>query len=178
MTVPSPASRLIGRQRISRSAAGLSLVELMIVILIVSILFVAAIPAYQRIQRKARASALVNDFRVFGAVFQSYAHEKGAWPLDTPPGVLPIGLTADDLQIDAWSKTTPMGGQWNWELNTSQPFGPGGSAVEVRAALVISDANIDADLMQEIDDALDDGDPNTGNFRHGFLDAPTLIIEP
>jgi prepilin-type N-terminal cleavage/methylation domain-containing protein len=172
MTVPFPASRLIGRQRIPRSAAGLSLVELMIVILIISILFVAAVPAYQRIQRKARASALANDFRVFGAVFQSYAHEKGAWPAETPAGVVPTGITADDLQIDVWTKATPMGGQWDWELNSTQPFG------NVHAALTITGATIDADLMQEIDDAIDDGDLDTGNFRRGYLDCPILIIEP
>ena len=177
MTVLSPASRLIGRQRIPRSAAGLSLVELMIVILIISILFVAAVSAYQRIQRKARAAALVNDFRVFGAVFQSYAHEKGTWPAEAGPGVVPTGITEQDIQLDVWTKVTPMGGQWDWELDQVHPGGtsPGG---RWHAALAITGATIDADLMQEIDDALDDGDLDTGNFRKGTLDCPILIIEP
>ncbi|MEJ1972721.1 MAG: type II secretion system protein [Lacunisphaera sp.] len=178
MTVPPPASRLIGRQRIPRSTAGLSLVELMIVVLIISVLFLAAIPAYQRIQRKARAAALVNDFRVFGAVFQAYAHEKGTWPVETPPGVLPPpGFTGEDIQTDAWTKPTPMGGQWDWEYNQHHPGGtsPDGTW---HAALAITGANVDAELMQEIDDSLDDGDLETGNFRRGTLDCPILIIEP
>jgi len=176
MTVPPPASRLLGRQRIPRSAAGLSLVELMIVILIISILFVAAVPVYQRIQRKARAAALVNDFRVFGAVFQSYAHEKGAWPVDTAPGVVPPGITANDLQIDVWTRPTPMGGLWTWQINAVHPGGPNGG--KWHAVLAITGANIDADLMLEIDDALDDGDIDAGNFRRGTLDDPIYIIEP
>jgi prepilin-type N-terminal cleavage/methylation domain-containing protein len=177
MTVPSPASRLPGRQRIPRSAAGLTLVELMIVILIISILFVAAVPAYQRIQRKARAAALANDFRVFGTVFQAYAHEKGTWPAEAAAGVVPAGITAQDLQIAVWTNQTPMGGQWDWELDQVHPGGtsPGG---RWHAALAITGSNVDADLMQEIDDALDDGDLNTGNFRKGTLDCPILIIEP
>ena len=98
MTPVQRASRLIGPQSIPRSKAGvMSLVELMVVVLIISMLFLAAVPAYQRIQRKARASAIANDFRVFGAVFQAYAHEKGAWPPEAASGVVPTGLTAADL---------------------------------------------------------------------------------
>ena len=182
MIASSPPSRLVGRQRIPRSAAGLSLVELMIVVLIISVLFLAAVPAYQRIQRKARASALVNDFRVFGAVFQSYAHEKGTWPPETPAGVVPTGLTSEDLRTDTWAKATPMGGKFDWEYNQVHPGGtsPGG---RWRAAIAISSTSdaplsLDADLMQEIDEALDDGDLDTGNFRRGFGDCPLLIIEP
>jgi len=182
MTVPPLARRLIGAQRIPRSAAGLTMVELMIVILIISVLFLAAIPAYQRIQRKARAAAITNDFRVFGAVFQAYAHEKGSWPDETAAGVLPPGISAEEIQSATWSKTTPMGGQFDWEFNQTHPGGtsPG---TRWRAAIAISGTSaspltVDADLMQEIDEALDDGDLETGNFRKGTFDCPILIIEP
>ncbi len=184
MIVPSPARRLIGAQRIPRSASGLSMVELMIVILIISLLFMAAIPAYQRIQRKARAAAVTNDFRVFGAVFQAYAHERGSWPAETASGVLPTGLTSDEIQTSTWGKATPMGGKFDWEFNQTHPGGtsPGG---RWRAAIAITapaDGSaplvVDAALMQEIDESLDDGDLETGNFRKGFGDCPILIIEP
>jgi len=182
MTVPPRASRLLGRQSLPRSSAGMSLVELMIVVLIISMLFLAAVPAYQRIQRKARAAALANDFRVFGTVFQTYAHEKGRWPDETPAGVVPAGITSEDIQINAWTKPTAMGGQFDWEYNQQHPGGtsPGG---RWHAALAITGTSaaplaIDADLMQEIDEALDDGDLETGNFRQGFGDCPLLIIEP
>ena len=182
MTVPPPARRLLGAQRIPRSAAGLSMVELMIVVLIISMLFLAAIPAYQRIQRKARAAALTNDFRVFGAVFQSYAHEKGSWPVETAAGVLPPGIAAGEMQSATWTKITPMGGRFDWEYNQTHPGGTSAGG-RWRAAIAItgtSDAPLSADayLMQEIDEALDDGDLETGNFRKGFGDCPLLIIEP
>lgn len=158
------------------------MVELMIVILIISLLFMAAIPAYQRIQRKARAAAITNDFRVFGAVFQAYAHEKGSWPGETAAGVLPPGISTEELQTAAWSKPTPMGGQFDWEYNAVHPGGtsPGG---RWHAAIAITGTtaaplSVDAALMVEIDEALDDGDLETGNFRKGFGDCPILIIEP
>lgn len=176
-------NRLIGRQRLPRSASGvMSLVELMTVVLIISILFLTVVPTYQRIQRKARASAIVNDFRVFGAVFQAYAHEKGSWPAESGAGVIPTGITSADLQADVWNRATPMGGRFDWEYNQVHPGGtsPGG---RWRAALAINGTSespllVDADLMGDIDDMLDDGNLDTGNFRKGFGDCPLLIIEP
>jgi len=182
MIVLPRTCRQIGRQRLPRSTAGLSLVELMIVVLIISLLFLAAVPAYQRIQRRARAAALTNDFRVFGTVFQTYAHEKGTWPIETAPGIVPPGITDKDLQLNAWTKPTAIGGLFDWENNQAHPGGtsPGG---RWRAALAITGTTsapmvIDADIMREIDEALDDGDLETGNFRKGFGDCPILIIEP
>lgn len=183
MTALKRPSRLIGRQRLPRSASGVvSLVELMTVVLIISILFMMAVPTYQRIQRKARATAIINDFRVFGAVFQAYAHERGTWPAEAAAGVVPTGVTAQDLQLDTWTKPTPIGGKFDWEYDQAHPGGtsPGG---HWRAALTInatgdSSLLVDADLYEMIDEALDDGNLTSGNFRLGFGDCPLFILEP
>jgi prepilin-type N-terminal cleavage/methylation domain-containing protein len=183
MSELSRLSRLPGRQRFPRRAIrAFSLVELMVAILIISMLFMMGVPTYQRIQRKARAAAVGNDFRVFGAAFQAYAHEKGSWPAEALPGVVPVGFSSNDIQTTVWSNKTPMGGKFDWEYNQTHPGGtsPGG---KWRAAVAITgtaDAPliIDADLMQEIDETLDDGDLDSGNFRKGFGDCPLLIIEP
>jgi len=183
MRVSATPRRLLGRQRFPRPGTrAFSLVELMIAVLIISMFFVMAVPAYQRIQRKARAASVANDFRVFGAAFQAYAHEKGSWPAEAAAGVVPTGITSQDIPTVVWSSPTPMGGKFDWENNQVHPGGtsPGG---KWRAAIAITgtaDAPliIDADLMQEIDEALDDGDLTTGNFRTGFGDCPLLIIEP
>jgi type II secretory pathway pseudopilin PulG len=183
MPASHPSSRLIGRQRLPRSAAGvISMVELLTVVLIISVLFLMGVPTYQQIQRKARATAIVNDFRVFGAVFQAYAHERGSWPAEVAPGVVPTGLTAEDIATDVWTRTTPIGGKFDWEFNQAHPGGtsPGG---KWRAALAINstaDSNLvmDADLYELVDEALDDGNLATGNFRLGFGDCPLFILEP
>jgi len=183
MSVPLRPSRMIGRQRRPRAGCrAFSIVELMVAVLIISLLFAMAVPTYQRIQRKARATTVVNDFRVFGAAFQAYAHEKGSWPAEASTGVLPAGVSKQDIPTEVWSRPTPMGGKFDWEYNQAHPGGtsPGG---KWRAALAIngtSDAPliIDADLMEEIDEALDDGNLDTGNFRKGFGDCPLFILEP
>lgn len=178
---PRP-SRLTGRPRSLRATDGFSLVELMIAVLIISLLFFMAVPTYQRIQRKARATTVVNDFRVFGAAFQAYAHEKGSWPPEAGAGVVPTGMPQQDFAFDVWTKATPMGGKFDWENNQAHPGGTSAGG-KWRAALAITgtfDAPLilDADLMEEIDEALDDGNLDTGNFRRGFGDCPIFILEP
>ena len=179
-----PRSRLLlGRQRFPRPAnRAFSLVELMIAVLIISLLFLMAVPGYQRIQRKARATAIANDLRVFGAALQAYAHDKGTWPPESAAGVVPTGLTSQDIQTNVWKTTTPIGGNFDWEYNQVHPGGtsPGG---KWRAAIAITSTTaapllVDADLMQAIDAELDDGDLTTGNFRTGFGDCPIFILEP
>lgn len=183
MSAPLPPSRLIGRQRLPRSAAGvISMVELLTVVLIISVLFLMGVPTYQQIQRKARATAIVNDFRVFGAVFQAYAHERGSWPAEVAAGVVPAGVTAEEIATDVWTRATPIGGKFDWEFNQSHPGGTSAGG-KWRAALAINSTSdsalmVDADLYETIDEALDDGDLTSGNFRLGFGDCPLFILEP
>lgn len=170
-------SRRIGRQAIPRSTAGVGLVELMVVVLIISMLMAMAIPSYQRIKRKARAASVVNDFRVFTAVLQARAHESGTWPPECAAGVVPDGITKDDIQIASWTNPNSIGGQFDWEYNQIH------NGVRYRAALALTDTSaapllVDLELYQEIDAALDDGNLATGNFRLGQNNCLLYIIEP
>ena len=182
MRVRTDSNRLLGRRDIPRSTSGVGLVELMVVVTIISMIMLAAVPTYNRIQRKARASTIVNDFRVFASVFQAHAHETGSWPAEAPAGVVPTGVSATELNYTAFTRVTPMGGQFDWEFNQVHPGGtsPGG---RWRAALGInstagSTVLLDAELLKEIDSALDDGDLNTGTFRLGGDGGPLFILEP
>ena len=64
MRASSTPSRWTGRQAFPRSIAGFSLVELMVVVTIISVIMAMTIPSYRRLQKKARAAAIINDFRV------------------------------------------------------------------------------------------------------------------
>ena len=176
------SNRLLGRQRIPRSARGVGLVELMVVVLIISMLMAVAVPSYQRVRKKAKAAALVNDLRVFAAVFQAYAHENGSWPPEAAAGVVPTGITAQEMKYDVWTHVTPNGGMFDWENNQVHPGGtsPGG---RWRAAIAITDGSqqpliVDLEMFQLMDAALDDGNLNTGNFRLGTGNCPIYILEP
>lgn len=182
MRVRTNSNRLLGRRDIPRSTSGVGLIELMVVVTIISMIMLAAVPTYNRIQRKARASTIVNDFRVFASVFQAHAHETGAWPAEAAAGVVPTGMTNTELNIQAFTRVTPMGGQFDWDFNQVHPGGtsPGG---RWRAALGINSTAtstiiLDQELLLEIDRALDDGDLNTGSFRLGGDGGPLFILEP
>lgn len=160
----------------------MGLVELMVVVTIISMIMLAAVPTYNRIQRKARASTVVNDFRVFAAVFQAHAHETGSWPAESAVGDVPLGMPESELKSEAWQKITPMGGQFDWDFNQVHPGGtsPGG---RWRAAIGIASSPtsaviLDQELLLEIDRSLDDGDLTTGSFRLGGDGGPLFILEP
>jgi len=177
MSVSLPFSRRIGRQAIPRSMAGVGLVELMVVVTIISMLMALSVPSYQRIQKKARAAAIANDFRVFTAVLQARAHENGSWPAETVAGVVPDVITKDDIQLATWIGPTVIGGRFDWEFNQIH------NGIRYRAALALVDTAdapllVDLELYREIDAVLDDGNLATGNLRLGQNNCLLFIIEP
>ncbi|HEY4249051.1 MAG TPA: type II secretion system protein [Lacunisphaera sp.] len=164
------------RRKSLRSNGAFSLIELMVAVTILSLLFLLAVPTYQRIQRKAKAAAIANDLRVFAAVFQAHAHEAGAWPPETAAGIVPMGMTPDELKFDDWTQKTPMGGKFDWEYNQTHV------GVQYHAAIAITPTTgapivLDDELLLEIDKAIDDGDLSTGMFRRGNGNYPLFIIE-
>jgi hypothetical protein len=74
---------------------------------------------------------------------------------------------AEYLTRFPWALRPTVGGQWDWDYHTSTNFSAGISARNVSWS--------DSD-MQEIDEAMDDGDLNAGTFRKFGADF-TCIIE-
>jgi prepilin-type N-terminal cleavage/methylation domain-containing protein len=174
LEIPRPV-RMVNRRSIPRSAAAFTLIELMVAVTILSLLILVAVPAYQKIQRKARTAAIVNDLRVFAAAFQAHAHDSG-WPPETPAGVVPAGMTGEELKADVWLRPTPIGGNFDWENNQLY------YAVHYQAIIAITDTPaapmlVDLEQLLDIDRAIDDGDLSTGNFRLGFGNGVIFIIE-
>ena len=173
----SPSFRPM-RSRNPRPQSGFTLVELMVVVLIISVLAMLAVPAITRVKRKAKTAAILNDFRVFAAAFETYAHETGNWPAETAAGVLPTEMAAR-LNAPQWTRITPMGGHYDWESNQIH-FG-----ATYRAAIAIkgtADAPLplDANQLIDLERALDG--PNvswlTGTFHMGTGNCPLYIIQP
>lgn len=159
-----------------RSDSGFSLVELMVAVTILSFLFLLAVPTYQRLQKKAKAAAVATDLRVFATALQGHAHEAGSWPAEVGPGVVPPGLTPEEFKYDDWTRTTPIGGKFDWEYNCSNVGGTYTAVIKI-SPTPESPFVPDDDLMEAIDQIIDDGDLDTGNFRHGFGGDPIFIIE-
>jgi len=162
-----------------RSRAGFSLVEIMVVVLIISVLAMLAVPAFSRIQRKAKTSVIVNDFRVFGGAFETYSQEMGKWPAEAAAGVYPAGMD-QRLNPIKWLRVTPMGGKYDWEYKQLH-FG-----ITYAAAIAISSATgapLTLDIVQltDLEHAIDGASQLNwlgGNFHIGSGLNPLFIIQP
>jgi prepilin-type N-terminal cleavage/methylation domain-containing protein len=161
-----------------RRAAGFSLVEIMVVVLIISVLASIAVPMFLQAKRKAKTSAIVNDFRVFAGAFDTYAQENGAWPPECAAGVFPAGMD-NRINQTQWLRVTPMGGQYNWEYNQIH-FG-----TQYKAAIAISATGtaplpLDVNQLIDLEHAIDG--PNIdwlgGNFHIGSALNPLYIVQP
>lgn len=176
MRASPPSHRRLGPQRIPRSVRGVGLFELLVVVTIISALMTMALPSYKQIQKRARASALVNDFRGFTTVFLAHAHEEGSWPSEAEPASVPGGMTALEIKADIWTRTSPIGGKFDWEYNQIH------NGVRYKAAIALVDYPgapllIDVGVFQEMDKALDDGNLSTGSFILGEGNCPLFILE-
>lgn len=176
MRAPPPPNRWLGPQRIPRSVAGVGLFELLIVVTIISALMTMALPSYQAIQKRARASALVNDFRGFATVFLAHAHESGSWPAEVEAGYAPPDVTALELKSETWTRTSAIGGKFDWENNQLH------AGTRYKAAIALVDYPgapllLDVGVFEEMDRALDDGNLTTGNFILGEGNSPVYVLE-
>ena len=172
---PNLAAGIRPRIRFDR---GFSLVEIMMVVLIISVLSMLAVPGIARVKRKAKTAAVVNDFRVFAAAFEAYAHENGAWPAEAAAGVIPPEMTSR-LNGSAWTRVTPMGGKYNWEYNQMH------WGVRYKAAISISAAAgaplpVDGNQLIDIERTIDGNASFNwfgGSFHLGASINPLFIIE-
>ena len=170
----SPHTHRLGNRR--EGCRGFTILEIAIVLAIMGIITAIALPAFERMQRNTRFSALINDLRVLGGAFQHYNSTNGGWPsLSTTAGVVPEGMQ-DFLRETNWTKTTIFGGGYVWEKDVTH------NGRKVRAAIAIqpTDAAPVSMTRQEMamfDTQYDDGNLATGFFQAGYLDLPLYVIE-
>lgn len=126
----------------------------MIVVVIIGLLAALGIPALQRVRERSRINRVASDLRVYAQIFNTYALEKGAWPPDAGPGVVPTGLE-DQLKI-GWTQPTALGGHWTWS-NWAAP--------DNLKMIMIFEAFESVNQLTALDRLIDDGNPATGSFR-------------
>ena len=84
-----------GRLTIDRTAKdrkGVSLIELLVVMLIVSILAAIVQPQLRGAITKARATDAISNMQVIRVAAYNYQSEQQSWPSETGSGVVPTGL--------------------------------------------------------------------------------------
>lgn len=133
---------------------GFTLVEIMIVVAIIGILAAIGFPAMNKAGNKARANRFARDIQTAGHAFVQYSMETGRYPADRTPAQMPDGMSGY-LRNFAWTKDTAVGGNWDWDY---QQFG-------THAGVSVHMPKWDDDRMQLVDEAMDDGNLSTGQFR-------------
>ena len=78
--------------RAMKDRKGVTLVEILIVVLIVSILAAIAQPRLSGVIVKAKAADAISDMQVVRVAAYSYQTDQQAWPADVDLGIVPPGL--------------------------------------------------------------------------------------
>lgn len=78
--------------RTLKGRKGLTLIELLTVVVIVSVLAAIAQPLYFQIIVKARAADAISELQVVRVALYNYQSDNQAWPSEASSGIVPPGL--------------------------------------------------------------------------------------
>ncbi len=147
------------RPRLTLSAKGFTLVEIMVVVVIIGLLAAMSIPAFSRVREASQHAKLINDIRVIEGALQTYNFETGDWPEDAMHGVAPPELVEFGYLVNVdWSQPTPVGGLFDWDRDV---FG-------ISAAISLYQPQHSTEGFQRFATRHDNGSINDGRFRlHG-----------
>ena len=126
----------------------------MIVAAIIGLLATIAIPSFIHARENSQNKRFINDIRIAVGAFIQYNLDKGGYPADTTPGIIPANMNDYLIRIE-WTKNTVLGGKWDWDY---LQFG-------CTSGVSVYRPDASADRMRTIDQEIDDGDLTTGNFR-------------
>ena len=76
----------------SEDRNGVTLIELLMVLLIVSIIAAIAQPKLTSVIVKARAADAISDMQIVRGAAYTYQSDQQAWPADVSRGIIPPGL--------------------------------------------------------------------------------------
>ena len=105
----------------------------------------------------SKQNAFISDVRTYVQAAHFYTGRTGMYLEDSSSGQVPMGFD-EYINPDKFVTGTPLGGVWDFELNSfglTSAFGVHFNGV----------APPDDDFMRQIDEKFDDGDLNTGVFR-------------
>ena len=137
--------------RRTKKQRGFSLVELLTVVSILGVLSSIAIGNYQLYQKRARASVVGYDLKVFKDSILAHYSSEGSMPESSVVGHVPPGMT-ETMPFKFAAKST-FGQDYQW-LKVSSSEGQ----------ITLTQGFIDNDALRIVDAIIDDGSLLTGNF--------------
>ena len=147
-----------------------TLVELLIVVVILGVLAAIVLPLVGDAVDSTEQTAFISDVRIFADAANRYKINTDEHLEDSASGVMPAGW-GPYISEGAWTRTTPIGGVWDFELDS---FG-------VKSAFGVhfdgTGRTRDDAYMQQIDAIFDNGDLATGPFQKIDNDRYYYILE-
>ncbi|MCA9294355.1 MAG: prepilin-type N-terminal cleavage/methylation domain-containing protein [Phycisphaerales bacterium] len=155
-------------QSLSQVRRGFTLMEVMTVVVILGILIALISFSVMWMIKAAERAAFAANLRGFANAAHMYRTEYGYYPPDAEPGELPPGMEKF-LDADEWASSRPFGGHWD----ITSGGGPHGTQFGIGVAMADGIVDEEGDVVREqayasltsLDDEIDDGNLNTGNFR-------------
>jgi prepilin-type N-terminal cleavage/methylation domain-containing protein len=138
----------------TKTPAGFSLLEIMIVVVILGLLGAMGIIAFQHNRNRVMASALGADLRVYRDAVDQCLMDTGQYNLGAPAGQL-SDLLKPYIRLGNWTSPTPVGGKW---VVDSQLDG-------ISLSVGVEGFTASSVAIELADRLFDDGNLTTGRMR-------------
>ncbi|MEM6757298.1 MAG: type II secretion system protein [Planctomycetota bacterium] len=151
-------------------AAGFTLIEILIVVVILGILAAIVVPQFSNATTPALYSAFANDLTSMGRSLQVYMIETGNPVPDGSSGSLHSDLESY-IRVGAFERGSPLGGVYDTEQAGGDAGPIGGVGVHFNNGDYPGD-----DVLLEIDELIDNGDLTTGMCQKFGADRFYLLV--